>query len=613
MRFIKTILRRLLCDSTQDPRERRPTRPTMSRPVPQYPHHHHHRQAYDGDDDNAPILTSPVRIRPVPANRPPAPPRVPDRHPQTRLAAESHEQPRRTERPPRQPAGTARRPTANSPAAAPSRSAPRTSDPSRAPPSRLPDRSQAERSGADRRQLYAPPGRLHERPLPRAREDVDGRRPSATRGRSDERHPRGERAESGTLPAYSPPEAYPQRLDEQPSTRRRGEIDQGRFNSRREQPRERHAPSRRDIFGIDHAPPPPPRLHERPIYEPREVVVYVDDPVSPPPRPVPARHEREYKPLPERLPQPPRASPPTRPSPRAPPASRPPPPPPPPQAPQPPPAPPLTNLDPTLHKLLTTLHTTLSHTHYAITGPLALTTWGYPPSPTLPSHPITILCPADDRAVLRAWAAAAGFGIGTSSSSCSGRQNPDEMTVDIPLPRSQSREGYPRPTRRFAVVLHPLPPGEWAVAARGSATLQGGVRVAGMLGLVDWFAQAFSKALGEGDGRGVGEAGRAVLWLLERVVKRRGGGVVRAEEVPGVVEGGFWRGLVGVFGEEAEDVLGWCGLTMGEDARREKVGGREQSVGGAVQVQVAEDGVWAALRALEGEVRDAGSGGGGWV
>lgn len=602
MRFIKTILRCLLCDSTQDPRERRPTRPIMSRPVPQYPHHHHHRQAYDGDDDSTPILTSPVRIRPVPANRPPAPPRVPDRYPQTRLDAESHEQPRRTERPPRPPASTTRRPTANTPAAAPSRSAPRTSDPSRAPPPRLPERSEA-----DRRQLYAPPRRLHERPLPRARED-------AARGRPDERHPRRERAESGTLPAYSPAEAYPEGSDERPPTRRRGEIDQGRLDSRREQPRERHVASRRDIFGIDHAPPPPPRLFERPIYEPREVVIYVDDPVSPPPRPVPARHEREHKPLPERLPQPPRATPPTRPSPRAPTQapliSRPPPPPRPPQAPLPPPAPPLTNLDPTLRKLLTTLHSALSHTHYAISGPLALATWGYSPSPTLPSHPITVLCPADDRAVLRAWAAAAGFGIGSSSSS-SGRQNPDEMSVDIPLPRDIGREGYPRPTRRFTVVLHPLPPGEWAVAARGSAVLPGGVRVAGMLGLVEWFAQAFSKALRDGDGRGLGEAGRAVLWLLERVVKGRGGGVIRAEEVPRVVQGVFWRGLVGVFGEEAEDVLGWCGLTMGEDARREKVEVREKSVGGAVQV--AEDGVWAALRALEGEVRDAGPGGGGWV
>lgn len=574
----------------------------MSRPVPQYPHHHHHRQAYDGDDDNAPILTSPVRIRPVPANRPPAPPRVPDRYPQARLDAESQEQPRRTERPPRPSAGTTRRPTANTPAAAPSRSAPRANDPFRAAPQQLRERPlHSGRDEADRRQLYAAPERLPERSLQRPREEVDGRRPNAARGRPGDRHPRRERPESGTLPAYSPAEAYPRQSDERPPTRRRGEIDQGRLDPRREQsreqPRERHVPSRRDIFGIDHAPPPPPRLHDRPVYQPREVVVYIDDPVSPPPRPMPARHEREHRPVPARLPQPPRAPPASRPSPRAP------PPPPPPQAPQPTP---LTNLDPTLHKLLTILHTTLSHTHYAIAGPLALATWGYPPSPTLASHPITILCPADDRAVLRAWAAAAGFGIGS-------RQNPDEMSVDIPLPRSQGREGHPRPTRRFTVVLHPLSPGEWDVAARGSATLQGGVRVAGMLGLVDLFAQAFTAALGKGDGRGVGEAGRGVLWLLERVVKGRGGGVVGAEEVPRVVEGVFWRGLVGVFGEEAEDVLGWCGLTMGEDARRERVQVRERSVAGAVQVAEAEDGVWAALRALEGEVRDAGPGGGGWV
>ena len=106
----KSMLRRLLCDSTQDPREARPTRPTMSRPMPQYPPHHHHRQAYDGDDDNGPILTSPVRIRPgtVPINRPPPPPRVPDRYAQRGLDAESYEQPRRTERPPRAPVGTTR-------------------------------------------------------------------------------------------------------------------------------------------------------------------------------------------------------------------------------------------------------------------------------------------------------------------------------------------------------------------------------------------------------------------------------------------------------------------------------------------------------------------------
>ncbi|KAK0754343.1 hypothetical protein B0T18DRAFT_386231 [Schizothecium vesticola] len=264
------------------------------------------------------------------------------------------------------------------------------------------------------------------------------------------------------------------RFDERPPTRRKGEFDQGWLSPRLEQLRERHVPSRQDIFGIDHAPPPPSRLHDRPIYKPREVVVYDDDPVSPPPKPLLARHGREHNSLPERPPQPPRAPPPPRPpqAPQPPQASPPPPPPPP------PPVPPATNLDPTVLKLLTTLHSALSHTHYAITGPLALTAWGFPPSPTH-SDTITILCPADDRAVIRAWAAAAGFGIGTSPSHR--HHNPDEMTVDISLPRHHHND-RDRPTTRFTVVLHPLPPAKWAIAARESAVLRGGVQIAGLLG-----------------------------------------------------------------------------------------------------------------------------------
>ncbi|KAK1829952.1 hypothetical protein QBC39DRAFT_412310 [Podospora conica] len=623
MRSVKTILRRLLCDSTQDPRDRRQTWPTMSGQVPQQ---YHHRQAYDEYRDDDSILTSPLRVPvrrgPVPASRPPVAPRVPDRYAQDYLDVESYEQPRRTERQPRAPASTTRRPTASTPTRAPSRSTPL--NPTHAP-TVLRRRSQRERDVAAKGQLDVLPARVYEQPRPRRQEEVDGRQTDATRGRPDEPPLRREQTTFSRLPVYPPPEEYIPPFEESLPPRRKDDRDEGRFDDpRRGRPRERPLPRRRDILDADRAPPPPPRLYERPIYQPREVVVYDDTPVSPPRRSPPARHEPRHKPLPERLPQAPQP-----PQPRQRPQAPQPPPPPQrprapqpaqpsqrPQAPRPPPTPQPphpTDLDRTLLKLLNTLHGALSHTHYAITGPLALTAWGYPPpsSPTTTTTPtVSLLCPVDDRSVIRAWAAAAGFGVRTS-------RNPDEMTVDIPLRRGADDDGPYRPTRRFTVVLHPLPPAEWAAAARESAVLRGsayGVRVAGLLGLVDWFAGEFGKARGS---RERGEAGRAVLWLLERVVRERGG-VVRAGEVPRVVEGGCWRGLVEVFGDEAEDLLGWCGLTMGLDAPPPPppVEGRGEMVATPFEVREAEDGVWAALVAMEGEVHAAaaaGPGRGGWV